>query len=424
MTSAFDPATEIVLVRLLVQLAVVVAWARLAGAVAVRVGQSRSIGEILGGVLLGPSLVGWLLPGPSALLFPAEGPHLLPWFSHLGLVLALFLIGAELDVREVRPHVPRVLAAALGSLAASLVVGAGLATWLWPRWPGPSGFAPYALLVGMVVGITAIPILGRVLAEQGLVRSRAGVLALTVGTTKDLFTWFLLAIVAGLATPPVDPVAVGVRVAGAAALAATAWGVGVPAVRAWRARAPADAVPDGATVVTLLAGTFLLAAASASVGLFAIFGAFLAGTVVGAERDLATRVSDRLHDLTIYLFLPVFFTTTGLRCDLTALGVGDLGVLLVVTVVGSLANGGTAAVVGRWSGLTGREAAALGALVNLPGLMILILLNVGLDLGVLPRDLFSLLVGAAMLRNLATTPIVRRAARDGLPPIEPPATGT
>lgn len=423
MTSAFDPATEHVLVRLLVQLAVIVLWARLAGSAAVRLGQSRSVGEILGGVLLGPSVVGWLLPGPSAALFPTDAPNLLPWFSHLGLVLALFLIGADLDVREVRPHVPRVLLAAVASLGASLATGVGLAAWLWRTWPGAQGFPPYALIVGMVVGITAIPILGRVLAELGLTRSRVGVLAVTVGTGKDLLMWILLAVVGGLAHPPVDPLELGVRVGGAFVLAVLAWGVGVPALRAWRAGAAADAGAGG-TLVASLAGAFLLAAASASVGLFAIFGAFLAGTVLGTDRALATRVSDRLHDLTVHLFLPVFFTSTGLRCDLGALGVGDVGVLVAVTIVGSLANGGVGALAARWSGLSGREAVAFGALVNLPGLMILILLNVGLDLGVLPRDLFSLLVGSAMLRNLATTPIVRRAARGGLPPIEPRPTGS
>ena len=246
--------------------------------------------------------------------------------------------------------------------------------------------------------------------------TRVGVLGITTGAFKDLLTWFLLAVVSGIARPPLDPWRIVTMVAASAALAALALTLGRRLVEWFQRRWGWDGErPSGAMIGLLLVLLVLFAAATAEIGIFAIFGAFLAGVMVSSDRRLAHAVSDRLHDLTVHLFLPIFFTYTGLRCDLSALE-GPLWLaMLVVTVVGSLSCGGVAWLLARRSGLSSTESQALAALINTPGLMVLILLNLGLDLGVIPAALFAVLVGNAMLRNLAVTPLLRRARAAGLP---------
>jgi|JI10StandDraft_1071094.scaffolds.fasta_scaffold34267_3 Kef-type K+ transport system membrane component KefB len=416
MQTAFSASTEETLVHLLLQVAVILTAAKGLGAVFVRIGQSRSIGEILAGVMLGPSLFGWLAPDVAAAVFAPGGPSILPWLSHIGLVLALFIIGMEFDFRGVKPHIGKVAGTAVGTLLAPLALASALAPWLWSLAPGPGSTTAYTLFVGMTMAITAIPIMGRILMELELTRTRVGVLGITTGAFKDLLTWFLLVVVVGIARPPLDLWRVVTMVASSAALGVVALTAGRRLIAAFQRRWGWDgARPSGSMIAFLLVLLVLQAAATAWIGIFAIFGAFLAGVVVSTDRRLAHAVSDRLHDLTIHLFLPIFFTYTGLRCDLSVLEGSLWLAMLVVTAVGSLGSGGVAWALARGSGLSRAESLALGALINTPGLMVLILLNMGLDLGVIPKELFAVLVGSAMLRNLATTPLLRRARAAGLP---------
>jgi Kef-type K+ transport system membrane component KefB len=412
--TAFSASTEGVLVHLLLQIVVILVASRGFGALFRRLGHAQSIGEILGGVLLGPSLVGWLVPGPWAWLFASDGPRLLPYLSHLGLVLALFLIGMEFDFDAVPKHGRTVTAVAVGTVVAPMAAAAALAPWLWSLAPGGGSYLAYVLFLGLLLTITAIPIMGRVLIETGLSQTRVGLVGITVGATKDLLTWLALLVVVGIARPPLDPLRLAAVGLGAAALAALSLTVGRRLIaRAQAAFGWVDGRPSGHLVVFLLCYTFVLAATTATMGLFAIFGAFLAGVTVSSDRRLAAALVDRLNDLTIYLFLPIFFTATGLRTDLTQLS-GELWLAVpVVTVVGTIASGGVAAAVARASGWPARESVALGALVNTPGLMVLILLNVGLDVGVIPASLFSVMMANAMLRNLLVTPTLRWADRGG-----------
>lgn len=408
MQTAFSISTEEVLVHLFTQIAIILAASKAVGALFVRWGQSRSIGEILTGVMLGPSLFGWLAPGVFAAIFKPEGPSILPWFSHMGLVLALFLIGMEFDFRTVVPHAGKVVAAAAGTLLGPLLLGAAIAPWLWSLEPGNGSQLAYTLFVGMTMAITAIPIMGRILMELGLTKTRVGVLAITTGAFKDLLTWFLLVLVIGIARPPFDPLKILKMVVATALLATFCLTLGRRWITMFQRRWGWDGDrPSGAMIGFLLIGLMLLAAATAWIGIFAIFGSFLAGVTVSSDRRLAEAVSDRLHDLTIHLFLPIFFTYTGLRCDLSSLQGSLWLAMIVVTLVGSLGSGGVAWAFARISGLARKEATAFGVLINTPGLMVLILLNLGLDLEVIPKGLFSVLIGSAMIRNLLVTPVLR-----------------
>lgn len=416
MQTAFHASTEHTLVQLLCQIAVILIVARSVGWLFTRLGQSQSIGEIFAGVLLGPSLFGWIAPDAFSRLFKPSGPPILPFLSHIALILTLFLIGMEFDYSLIPRHARKVVAMALLTLVLPLAVGAGLATWLWRLVPGQSGFTAYALFIGITLAITAIPIMGRILMELGLTDTRMGVLAITTGATKDLFTWFLLTLIIGVARPPVDLYAFGRMVALTALLGLVVLTLGRRLLALAERRLPVqNGRPHPALLSGLLIALTLCAAATSAIGIFAIFGAFLAGVALSSQRRLAAAVADRLHDLTILYFLPLFFTYTGLRADLSQLSGLLLVCCLVVTVCGSLATGGPAYFVARLGGMARRESAALALLINTPGLMVLILLNIGLDLGVIPSALFSLLIGAALVRNLITTPLVRRLAAPGLP---------
>ena len=420
MQTAFHASTEHVLVQLLLQIAVILICARAVGLLFQRLGQSQSIGEIAAGVLMGPSLFGWIAPSTFRALFVPEGPPILPFLSHIALILTLFLIGMEFDYSEIPKHKNKVALLALGTLLLPVGTGAALSLWLWQLVPGQKGLVAYALFVGITMAITAIPIMGRILMELSLTATRMGVLAITTGAAKDLFTWFLLTLIIGIARPPVDFLRFGRMVGLTLLLAGLVLTLGRRLLRWAEGR---FGYVDGKPHPTLLSGLLIVltlcAAATSRIGIFAIFGAFLAGVAVSSQRRLAEAVSDRLHDLTILYFLPLFFTYTGLRADLSQLDGTLFLCCVVLTVAGTLATAGPAYAVARLSGLSPRESGGLALLLNTPGLMVLILLNIGLDLGVIPSALFSVLVGAAMLKNLLTTPLLRRLASTGLPLLVP-----
>ncbi|HNN95246.1 MAG TPA: cation:proton antiporter [Pseudomonadota bacterium] len=416
MQTAFHASTEHVLVQLLLQISVILIIARAVGMLFVRFGQSQSIGEIAAGVMMGPSLLGWIAPGLFSTLFVPHGPPILPFLSHIALILTLFLIGMEFDYGEIPKHGKQVAALALSTLISPLLAGVGLAYFLWGLLPGQKGFLAYALFIGITLAITAIPIMGRILMEQSLTQTRMGVIAITTGATKDLFTWFLLTLIIGIARPPVDLLKFGKMVGLTALLGLVVLTLGRRLLRWAEARyGYVHGKPHPTLLSGLLIALSLCAAATSYIGIFAIFGAFLAGVAVSGQRRLAEAVADRIHDLTILYFLPLFFTYTGLRADLSLLGRELVLACGAATLIGSLAIGGPAYLVSRGFGMTPRESGGVALLINTPGLMVLILLNIGLDLGVIPSGLFSLLVGAAMIKNLVTAPLLRRLSSGGLP---------
>lgn len=414
--TAFNASTEEVVIRLLIQLSVILVAARLVGGLFARFGQSQSVGEIWAGVLLGPSGFGWLLPGAFRVVFPAEGPQLIPYFSHLGLVLTLFLIGMEFDYGNVPKHRRQVFGIALATLLVPFVSGIGLSVWLWKLVPGDTTFPAYALFIGLTMAITAIPIMGRILVELKLTKTRVGVLGITAGALKDLCTWFVLAVVIAIARPPVRVAKLATMVPLTLMLVAVVLTLGRRALaRAERAFPLVDGKPHPNLLAGLLVTLLLLSAATSRLGIFAIFGAFLAGAAISHRRALANAVSDRLHDLVIVFFLPIFFAYTGLQADMTRLSSTLWMWVAVVTAVGSLANAAPAYLLARRGGMDRRESGAMAVLMNTPGLMELIVLNVGLNLSVIPPQLFSVLVASALLKNLLTTPVLRRLAARGLP---------
>ncbi len=400
-------------------IAIVIAVARLMARLAVRFRQPAVIGEILGGIVLGPSVLG-LLPGNlPQVLFPADvRPHLTV-IAQLGLVLFMFIVGLEVDLRLIQSRRRVATTVSLSSIALPFGLGVALAFVLYPAHSGAAGpGAPpvspvaFALFLGAAMSITAFPVLARILTERRMHRTPVGVLALACAAIDDVVAWSLLAVVIA--------VAVGGTLAGfgtillLTAVYALVMVVVVRPVLARltdRYRAAGRLTPDLLAVV--LVGLLLSTCATEVIGIHAIFGAFVFGAVMPRSEPALTRgVLQRLEQVSTLLLLPVFFVVAGLQVDVR--GVGSAGVvellLILVAAIGGKFLGALAAA--RLSRVPHRPAVALGVLMNTRGLTEIVILQVGAQLGVLDTRLFTLMVLMALITTVMTEPLLRRVYPD------------
>jgi Kef-type K+ transport system membrane component KefB len=391
--------------HVLLALLAIIALGRGLGWVLRGLGQPRVIGEVLAGICLGPSLLGWLSPQAMHFLLPAEIGPVLAVLAQLGVILYLFLIGLELNAGLLRRHAATTLTIAHTGIVVPFLLGVVLAFWLYPGL-APEGvqFLSFALFLGVALAITAFPVLARILTDQRLEKTELGVLALGCAASGDVTAWCLLAFVVGVAQASVA------GAIGSALLALAYVSVMFVVVRplAWRflnAEREED-LPRG--VVGWVLGALLLSAlVTEAIGIHALFGAFLLGAVLPHDGALARVFARRLEDVVSFLLLPAFFAHAGLRTQIGLLSGLEhwliCGVIIVAATVGKI--GGTMAGA-RLAGLDRRVTAALGVLMNTRGLMELIVLNIGLDLGVISPALFTMLVLMALATTLATTPLL------------------
>lgn len=423
--------TEHLLLPVLVQLVVIVGSARAFGALARRVGQPSVVGEIVAGLVLGPSLFGWLFPDLFALLFrpqlsgvdqpivDAMLPKVFTVIAQLGLIFLLFLVGLEFEGGHVRAHGRAAVLISLAGIAAPFALGAALAPLVHPQMEphptaGPVSPTGLTLFLGVALSITAIPVLGRIMLELGITRTRLGAITITAAAVDDAFGWILLASVAAAVKAKFDPL----ETIQMAALTAGFVVLMVFVIRpvllryfAWSLRVNGGKLSPTALAV-LFVGLFLSAIATNLIGIFAVFGAFLYGAVLSDHDELREAAAARLRDVVSGFFVPVFFTYTGLRTDITSLHGATLwgiaAVVIIAAVVGKLAGCGLAA---RVSGFRWKEAAIIGAMMNARGLMALVAINLGYELGVVPRSLFCILVLMALATTMLTTPLLLRLHR-------------
>jgi Kef-type K+ transport system membrane component KefB len=392
-------------------IAIVIVVARLMGRLFVRFRQPAVIGEILGGIMLGPSVLG-LLPGNlPQVLFPADVRPYLNVIAQLGLVLFMFIVGLEVDLRLIQSRRGVATAVSLSSIALPFGLGIALASVLYPAHPGsaarPVSPVAFALFLGAAMSITAFPVLARILTERRMHRTPIGVLALACAAIDDVVAWSLLAVVVA--------VAVGGTLAGfgtillLTAVYALVMIIGVRPLLARltaRYRAAGRLTPD--VLASVLVGLLLSACATEAIGIHAIFGAFVFGAVMPRSEPALTRaVLQRLEQVSTLLLLPVFFVITGLQVDVRA--VGSAGVvellLILVAAIGGKFLGALAAA--RLSQVPRRQAAALGVLMNTRGLTEIVILQVGAQLGVLDGRLFTLMVLMALITTVMTEPLLR-----------------
>jgi Kef-type K+ transport system membrane component KefB len=390
---------------LLLQIVVICAAARALGWLFAKLHQPRVVGEILAGILLGPSLLGWLAPQASAFLFPKDGMGPLYFLSQIGLVLFMFQVGSELDVHEVRRMGRAVVLTSNISVLVPFLAGAALAWFLHPKLSNDSVPAStFAIFLGTAMSITAFPVLARILAERNMLQSKVGSIAIACAAVDDLTAWCLLAFLM-----------IKVHAGSGAPLAFTLGGVAVyllimlGLIRPLLARIPelSGAVVSADTLALVLLFAFLSAWATDRLGVHALFGAFLAGVILPKSSHLASSLVQRLETVNSVLLLPLFFAFTGLRTSVRLLSGGTLwaycALIIVVAVFGKL-SGSVISV--RSAGMSWREALSIGVLLNTRGLIELVILNVGLDLGVISPLLFSMMVIMALVTTFMATPVL------------------
>ncbi|HEX6765185.1 MAG TPA: cation:proton antiporter [Polyangiaceae bacterium] len=397
--------------HVLLAIAVIVAASRALGAVFRFLRQPPVIGEVVAGILLGPSLLGRVAPSVQSFVLPREVAPYLGVIAQVGVILFMFLVGLELDTRILRKRSNATIAISHASIVVPFVLGSTLALWLYPKVSSRDvSFTGFALFMGVSLSVTAFPVLARILTDRGLARSRLGTMALACAAVDDATAWCLLAFVVSIVRSEAASsfVTLGLTVAYVAAMLILVRPIVGRLVRRQELLGQLD---RGATTAAFLA---LLASALATeaIGIHALFGAFLLGAIVPHESLLARELKHRIEDFVVVLLLPVFFAFTGMRTQIGLLArAEDWALCFVIVVVACAGKFGGSAVAGRLTGLSWREASSLGILMNTRGLMELVVLNVGLDLGVISPRLFAMLVIMAVVTTLLTSPLLQLLER-------------
>ena len=396
------------LFHLVLQIAVILVAARVVGFLFQRIKQPQVMGEMVAGILLGPSLLGWLAPGVSAALFPPASLGYLNVLSQVGLLVFMFVVGLSLNPSELAGYGKAAVLTSHVSIAAPFCLGSLTALYLYPRLSDDGvTFTGFALFMGAAMSVTAFPVLARILTERGLVRSRMGTMAIACAAVDDITGWCILAYIVVLVRVTHASRPAWVTIAGSLAYVLIMLFVVrrlLPALeRVYRKR---NRLSDNlmAVIVVLV---LVSALATEWLGIHLLFGAFLMGAIMPKGPEFSRYLVDRFESVTVVLLLPLFFAFTGLR---TRIGVGGgraiwfyTAIVIVAAVGGKLGGSMFAA---RLAGMPWREAASLGILMNTRGLMELVILNIGLDIGVISQALFSIMVLMALVTTFMTTPLL------------------
>jgi Kef-type K+ transport system membrane component KefB len=399
--------------RLMLAIAAVLLAAKLVAVLIGRAGQPPVMGEVLAGILLGPTLLGAVLPGAKDYLFPPDIVRLLGGASQIGLAFYMFLIGLELDPRLLRGRIGQAALISNASIVLPFSIGLGAAIPLFGFFDPASDYVPFAVFMGVSMSITAFPVLARLLVERRLLKRPVGAMALACAAIDDVTAWTLLAFATAL---------VGSG-SGIGALQVIALAILFCLAMAFIARPVLARVSDAydeaghipaAWIGAIFTGVLVSAFVAQKIGIAAIFGAFVMGLIMPRRADLTHDIRTRLDSFVVTVLLPLFFVVTGLRTD-----VGSLDSLKLWLITFALIG---IAILGKWVGamvaarITGfdfRESAAIGALMNTRGLTELIVLNIGLELGVVTPTLFTMLVIMALVTTFMAAPALRLIDRRG-----------
>ncbi len=387
------------LLHVLLALVVVIIVARVVGGLFKYMHQPPVIGEVIGGIMLGPSLLGRLAPDIYAYVLPTNAAPFLGVIAQLGVILYMFLVGLELDLKIIRNSGHAALAISHASIVAPFLLGSGLALWIYPNLaPHGISFTSFALFLGVSMSVTAFPVLARILTDKKLNKTTLGAVALTCAAIDDITAWCLLALVISVvqSTIPNAISTVGLTLVYIVIM----FVVVKPIIKRGVLGLEHLTRVSESEMAVIFVSILLSALATELIGIHAIFGAFLLGVIIPHDSRAAHDLTHRLDDMVRILFLPAFFAFTGMRTQVGLLNSFDdwaiCGVIIVVATIGKF--GGTW-IAAKLSGLSWRDSTGLGILMNTRGLVELIVLNIGLDLGVISPRLFTMLV----IMALATT---------------------
>jgi len=391
--------------RLLLQIVVIIACTQLFGNGFKKIGQPAVIGETVAGIVLGPSLLGLIFPDAFQFLFPQGSMENLKFLSQIGLILFMFIVGMELDTRMIRRQAFEALIISHASILIPYTLGIGLSLFLYHQYAmANASFFSFSLFMGIAMSITAFPVLARIIRDRGLTGTKLGILAITCAASDDVTAWCLLALLiafikSGSGLPGFYTIGLVILYAAVMLIPVRLLlkkilqiyerhRIGYPALMA--------------IMFTMLV---LSAWCSEVIGIHALFGAFLAGAIMPQNEILRNRITDRISDVTIVMLLPLFFVFTGLRTHAGLLNQSALwisfGLILLVAVAGKF---GGSALAARFMGQSWKDSLSIGALMNTRGLMELIVLNIGYDMGVLSPEIFAMMVLMALITTMMTSP--------------------
>lgn len=401
---------------LVLQIAAVLVVCRFIGSLFQKIQQPRVVGEMFAGIMLGPSLLGWIAPRFSAFLFPTASLGYLNALSQVGVIVFMFLVGLGINPKELKAHGHAAVLTSHVSITAPFVLASFLAIYLYPRLSDSSvPFTSFALFMGASMSITAFPVLARILTERNMLDSRLGTVAIACAAVDDVTGWCILAYIVLLIRSTNSGHPIWLTVGGLIAFAL----VMIYGMQRLLRRFEAKFRQDGKLSENAVADMILLALAAALctewLGIHLLFGSFLMGAIMPKEQRFVRYVLERFETIVISLLLPLFFAFTGLRTNIGLVKGSEMWLYCaLIVLVATLGKLGGSMVAAWWTGMPAREAAGLGTLMNTRGLMELVILNIGLDIKVISPALFSMMVLMALATTFMTSPVLRAICPDSI----------
>ena len=391
---------------LLMQLVVIIAIAGAFRRVFRLIGQPPVMGEMIAGIVLGPSVLGLIFPDAMAFLFPPASLETLRLLSQIGVVIFMFIVGMEVDVQLLREKGSAAVMISHASIIVPFLLGTALSLFLYQDLaPQGTSFNAFALFIGVAMSITAFPVLARILEDRNLSQTYLGTIAITCAAIDDVTAWCILALVIALVK------ATGIEISAITIVLTLIFAAAMFfIVRPQLGRVIKD--PDsqshrGRLVPIILAFLLVCALITETIGIHALFGAFLAGVVMPPSTEFRVFLKDKLEAFGSYALLPLFFAFTGLRTQVGLLNeLNDWLLCLVIIMVAIAGKLGGSMLMGRWTGMTWSNAFAIGVLMNTRGLVELVVLNIGYDLGILSGRIFAMMVLMALVTTFMTGPLL------------------
>ncbi len=393
---------------LLVQLILIVLLARVFGALFARLGQPAVIGEMIAGIVLGPSLVGALFPGVFEFIFPATSLGVLRMLSQVGVILFMFVVGMDVDAKHLRNRANTAIIVSHVGIVFPYFLGVLFSFFMYRSLaPARASFPAFALFIGIAMSITAFPVLARIIEERGLGRSTLGATAIACAAIDDITAWSILAFVVTVVKADGVATSVTTLFLALAFVAVTLWVVKPLLNKLVAARPEWVAASTKGSLVGVLVLVFASALFTEVIGIHSFFGAFLAGVAMPAHPEFRSRLKDRLESFSSAFLLPLFFAFTGLRSQIGLLNDWESwGICAALILVATLGKLGGCLLAARWTGMSWPDSFALGVLMNTRGLVELVVLNIGFDLGILSPRVFTMMIIMALVTTFMTGPLL------------------
>ena len=390
---------------LLLQIIIILAVSRIFGVLVTKIGQPSVVGEVIAGIFLGPSIIGYFFPDFSVFLFPKDSLKTLQFLSQIGLAFFMFIVGMELDIEKLKHKAHNAVIISHASIIIPFFLGVLLALNIYEEF-SPSGvsFLAFALFMGISMSITAFPVLARIIQERGLTKTPLGAMVITCAAADDATAWCILAAV--IAIVKAGSIVSALFTIGLAVIFVVLM---LYVVRPWIRKISTSVVEKDKISKTVVAIAFFILLMSAYIaeliGIHALFGAFIAGVIMPHNMKFKDLLAGKVEDVSLLLLLPIFFAFTGLRTHIELLSQGNLWgtfMLILLVAVGGKFGGSTLSA--KMVGQTWKDSLSIGALMNTRGLMELIVLNIGLDLKILSPEIFSMMVLMALTTTFMTGP--------------------